>query len=254
MYVVGGAERNQLSPDGVLSLACGDFYQDLPEKVRCAIEFCAQNLAFERVVKVDDDVFINFENFYPVIESTPHDYFGKRTPSRAGIKPSSTWHYGKVSAGSDHIDVPFEIQGPPDHWAGGGLYVMNFAAAQYFRTPVARALSNYHLYEDFMTGDILARHGVLAHVWDSSAVQARGEWCVTNLLDVFEKDIRSIRDVDRVANSISIHCGSYAPNYVISESDLAEIFGIISEQGGIVSGSLGSSGSDVSIVDAWKPN
>jgi len=252
--VVGGAERNQLSQDGVLSLACGDFYQDLPEKVRCAIEFCAENLAFERVVKVDDDVFINFDNFYAVTERTPHEYFGKRTPSRAGIKPSSTWHYGKVSAGSDHTDAPFEIQGPPDHWAGGGLYVMSFAAAQYFRTPVARALSNYHLYEDFMSGDILARHGVLAHVWDSSGVRARGEWCVTNLLDVFEKDIREIRDPERINSSVSIHCGSYAPNYVVSESDLAEIFGIISKLGSTPSGRARANDDAVLISAAWKPN
>ncbi len=227
LFVIGGAEKNHISTDGILNLACGDFYQDLPEKVQSAFAFCANNFDFNRLIKVDDDVLINFQNFYKVTAEMNFDYFGKRTPSRPGITPSSTWHFGKVSEDSEHSDSPFAVEPPPAHWAGGGMYAISRRAANCFTAPFARALSAYHLYEDFMSGDILYRSQISAKWWNSNNAPGQGEWCVTNLHDILEHDLKTISNQGRIQNSISIHCGSYAPYYSVSEEKLASLFALI---------------------------
>jgi hypothetical protein len=230
LFIVGGKENDFCDlENNILHLNCGDFYEDLPKKVQSAIRFCVENFSFNRLIKTDDDVLINFEKFYQVL--TPNfdcDYFGKRTPTCVGIKPNSKWHFGKVSDSSLHGDLPFEVEPPPEFWAGGGLYVLSRKACVLISDDNSRALSRMHLYEDFMIGDILHRHGISAKTWDSMAQQGDGEWCVTDLRKIFDEQLCLILDDDKLMSSVSIHCGPYHPYYSVNEEKLEQIYSTLS--------------------------
>jgi hypothetical protein len=225
LFVVGGGETTRLDENGVLTLAAGDRYEDLPQKIQAAIEFCVNNLDFERLIKVDDDVFINFENFYQALErATRHPYVGRRTPTRPGVKPSAVWHFGKVGESSLYDGLPYEIEPPPEMWAGGGMYMLSREAACHLAGPFARRLANHHLYEDFMVGDALARYGIAVTPWDQLGGEGTKDWCITNLQEIFSKSIDAVTDVDRVRRAISVHCGPYQPYYGMDESQMIALF------------------------------
>lgn len=225
LYVIGGSDRNFLGDDAVLRLTAGDLYEDLPQKVQAAIEFCVKNLDFERIVKVDDDIHVNFDNFYAAMPAVAgHAYLGRRTPTRAGITPSSSWHFGKVSRGSLNEGLHHKVEGPPDFWAGGGMYAVSRDAAIHLATTLAHQVAHYHLYEDFMVGDLLARHGVQAQPWDELPVAEGRDWCITNLRDIMSEDLKSVRDPARMKRAISVHCGPYPPYYKVSDEKMRELF------------------------------
>jgi hypothetical protein len=225
LFVVGGASTTRLEEDGTLMLNAGDGYEDLPQKVQAAVEFCVENLQFERVIKVDDDVFVNFGNLYRALDDMgERPYVGRRTPTRAGVKPSSVWHFGKVSEGSLDEGLPFEVEPPPEMWAGGGLYVLARSVAGYLAGAEARRIANHHLYEDFMVGDVLARQGVIVAPWDQIVEAGRGDWCITNLKEILTPDLTQVADVQRAKHAISVHCGPYQPYYGIDENQLSGLF------------------------------
>lgn len=229
LYVVGGADRNVLDADSVLHVTAGDFYEDLPQKVQAAIEFCVKNLEFERLIKVDDDIHIHFDNFYAALpEVARHPYLGRRTPTRPGITPSAVWHFGKVTPGSLSEDVPFKVEGPPDYWAGGGMYVIRRDAAVHLATPFAHQVAHRHLYEDFMVGDLLARHGVRAQPWGDLAEAGGSDWCITDLREIMADDLRTVRDEARMRRAVSIHCGPYPPYYRVDERQLQGLLEVFS--------------------------
>lgn len=230
LYVQGGHSRGELTRDGVLRLPVGDMYEDLPEKVQAAVEFCVRNLNFERLVKVDDDVFVNFEKFYAALEKTSgQNYVGRRTPTRAGIVPSSTWHFGKVSEESFDADVPHAVESPPDVWAGGGMYVLSREAAALLCGRGAALAARGHLYEDFMVGDILFRQGVNVEPWADEAQILSRDWCITNLKEILDDQLDKFKDKARASNAISVHCGPYRPYYDVDETKLKRLFEMMTE-------------------------
>jgi hypothetical protein len=230
LYVVGGSDRNFLGEDAVLHLTAGDLYEDLPQKVQSAIEFCVKNLDFERIIKVDDDILVNFDNFYTALAHVSEfAYLGRRTPTRPGITPSSRWHFGKVAPGSWHDGLPHTVDGPPSFWAGGGMYVLRRDAAIHLATRLAHQVSHHHLYEDFMVGDLLARHAMEVQPWDELPAAEGRDWCITNLLDIMSEDLKDLRDATRAKRAISIHCGPYPPYYTVDQNQLKNLFLMLSE-------------------------
>lgn len=225
IFVIGGGERTCLGEDSLLQVTAGDLYEDLPQKVQAAIEFCVKNIGFERLIKVDDDIHVNFDNLYAVLpDLADYPYVGRRTPTRPGITPSSNWHFGKVAPGSLHEGLPHKVEGPPEFWAGGGMYVVRRDAAAHLATTLAHQVAHYHLYEDFMVGDLLARHGVQAQPWDELPVANGQDWCITNLRDIMSEDLSSLRDEARMKRAISVHCGPYPPYYRIDDGQMRELF------------------------------
>jgi glycosyltransferase involved in cell wall biosynthesis len=225
LYVIGGSDRNFLGEDAVLHLTAGDLYEDLPQKVQAAIEFCVKNLDFERIIKVDDDIHVNFDNLYEAMPRVAdHAYLGRRTPTRAGITPSSSWHFGKVSPGSLNEGLHHKVEGPPEFWAGGGMYVLSRDAASHLATTLAHQAAHFHLYEDFMVGDLLARQDIQAQPWDELPVSEGRDWCITNLRDIMSEDLKSVRDPARMRRAISVHCGPYPPYYKVSDMEMRDLF------------------------------
>jgi hypothetical protein len=93
----------------------------------------------------------------------------------------------------------------------------------------ARRLANYHLYEDYMVGDMLARQGITVKPWNEIVDDTSADWCITNLQDIMDKDLRSICDRERVAKAVSVHCGSYPPYYRVDEQMLTRLLTIFSQ-------------------------
>ena len=198
--------------------------QDLPELIGEGHASIKIFMTYD-LIKVDDDIHVNFDNLYAVLpDLADYPYVGRRTPTRPGITPSSNWHFGKVAPGSLHEGLPHKVEGPPEFWAGGGMYVVRRDAAAHLATTLAHQVAHYHLYEDFMVGDLLARHGVQAQPWDELPVANGQDWCITNLRDIMSEDLSSLRDEARMKRAISVHCGPYPPYYRIDDGQMRELF------------------------------
>ena len=63
IIVLLGSEKTVLNND-ILELNCGDLYENLPEKVVLGIQYIYKHFKFNKLIKVDDDVVINFKKYY----------------------------------------------------------------------------------------------------------------------------------------------------------------------------------------------
>jgi hypothetical protein len=84
--------------NNTLVLNCGDLYENLPEKVVLGIQYITRNFSFNKLIKVDDDVVINFKLYYNLLYSLPNKglYYGKCNTQYANSLNTS-WHINKLS-------------------------------------------------------------------------------------------------------------------------------------------------------------
>lgn len=229
IFVIGGAKQTSFDHNtSVLHLAVGDAYEDLPEKVLKAIDFAHRNFEYRYLIKVDDDVVINFGLFYPALSNAEGDYFGRRVPAIRGSKPSETWHYGKVSEHSKYFNKPFKISGGPSCWASGGIYGLTKRATSEITESVTKNIdySNY-LYEDHTIATILtARAGIQPFFFCDSPLFTGYQIIQThlgNLLDAtkIRLDAQKLRSAS--SSVISLHCGPYPPAYKLTRGEVIDI-------------------------------
>ena len=216
VFIIGGAARNWYDPaKRTLHLAVGDFYEDLPEKVLQAIAFCAENFDFAHLIKVDDDVIVNFPLLTKLIAEFKTDYFGKMIPSRRGAKPSPTWHIGKVSERSAYFEKPFSFEGGPPNWCCGGMYAMSRMAAREISAVSASVNAPEYLYEDHMVGCLLDQKGIIPVFIEEHPTLNNYKFIQTDLRDILDAGFETIRD-KTFANAVGgVHCGPFPPLYPV---------------------------------------
>lgn len=216
VFIVGGAARNSYNPvTRTLHLAVGDFYEDLPEKVLQAIAFCTENFDFAHLVKVDDDVIVNFPLLTDFIKTFGADYFGKMIPSRRGAKPSQTWHIGKVSERSPYFDKPFSFEGGPPNWCCGGMYAMTRKAAKEISKISDSINAPEYLYEDHMVGCLLDQKGIIPVFIEEHPTLNKHKFIQTDLREILDDTFDTIRDKAFANNVGGVHCGPFPPLYPI---------------------------------------
>lgn len=216
VFIVGGAKRNSYNPaTRTLYLAVGDFYEDLPEKVLQAIAFCTENFDFSHLVKVDDDVIVNFPLLTHLVKEFGADYFGKMIPSRRGAKPSPTWHIGKVSERSPYFDKPFSFEGGPANWCCGGMYAMTRKAAQVVSRISDSIDAPEYLYEDHMIGCLLDQKGIAPVFIEEHPTLNANKFIQTDLRDILDDGFNAIRDTAFAENVGGVHCGPFPPLYPV---------------------------------------
>lgn len=216
IFIVGGATRNSYDPlTRTLYLTVGDFYEDLPEKVLQAIAFCTENFDFAHLVKVDDDVIVNFPLLTHLIKTFGADYFGKMIPSRRGAKPSPTWHIGKVSERSPYFDKPFSFEGGPPNWCCGGMYAMSRKAAQVISKMSDNINAPEYLYEDHMVGCLLDQKGITPIFIEEHTTLNSHKFIQTDLREILDDTFDTIRDKAFADNVGGVHCGPFPPLYPV---------------------------------------
>lgn len=219
VFLVGGAKSTHFDPSTrTLHITAGDFYEDLPEKVLMGVEAATRSFDFRHLVKVDDDVVINFPLFKRLINGFEADYFGKMIPSRRGAKPSPTWHIGKVSERSPFFDKPFEFEGGPSNWACGGMYAMTRSAAERLSARVEGFDANAFLYEDHMVGSFLDQAGILPAFIEEHPGLAAYRFIQTDLRDLMDEPLARIVNPDLAVNVGGVHCGGFPPLYSVDRN------------------------------------
>lgn len=220
LFAIGGSDHSSIEDGAILLLNCGDLYENLPEKVYKAIVFCVKYLKFKRLIKVDDDVFINFKRFYEIVDADfVHCYYGRKNPANVGDKLNTKYHYGKVSENHRYHNKEFPL---PDNiqWNSGGVYILNHTAAAAISDFFDYEWIESHLYEDVMVYTILKMASIVPTHHENEK-HSFLTWMVRDVEDVFESDLKTIRCDFKFNNVVSIHCGSskikHINNSVISE-------------------------------------
>ena len=179
----------------VLSLRCGDAYENLPEKMVFLAHAVRRLEAFKdvtHVVKVDEhDSRLAVDDIHALAtrsRAEAWDYRGSLlvSPQKMGSeKGAREWHFGKVTPTSYWHDRAWD--GTYGVWLSGGqTYVLSaraldvvVAAWPVVDDPAALArLRTTHVFEDVMIGAALAAGGVEAveaH-YGAVCIQTRGHW------------------------------------------------------------------------------
>ena len=132
-----------------LYVDCQEAYEKLPQKMHRLFAYCARNLTFDYLLKVDDDSYVDIGRFL-VFDKSRGDYIGA-FQGMGDVQATRTWHYGKCTDKS--YEVPYE--GPfVCEWARGGGYLLSRRAVEILADKTAATYSD-HLFEDKMVGEAL---------------------------------------------------------------------------------------------------
>jgi len=151
-FVIGDGENNII--DNTIHLNCKDNYEDLPDKVISFFEFCYDNLTYDYIFKIDDDCYVNLDNFHN-FDLTKIDY-GGYVIDKNSFDP--LWHVGKCTDEEINI-LQYNGESLNDRCSGPGYVLSNHAV----ETIVLNA-GNYdidnELYEDKLIADILSDYNI----------------------------------------------------------------------------------------------
>lgn len=160
VYVVGG-DRTHLDGD-VLQLDCPDDYESLPEKVLAAVEWVHRNTRHAFMFKIDDDCFLNADEFFFGHSWRSADYYGRRIHRSIGDM-DRMWHMAKSSTRRAQLELDKSPE-PSIYADGGSGYMLSrramSAILQELRTSRGALLKNSCYMEDKLIGDLLALSGI----------------------------------------------------------------------------------------------
>lgn len=224
VFVIGGAEADYLDGD-VLHLKCGDSYEKLPEKVFSSFRYACQNFDFERIVKIDDDIFVNFKNFYKVVApGFGFNYYGRKNPPNFGHPLNRKWHDGKVSKGHRYDGKEFPLV-EPAQWCSGGCYIVSKDAADRILSFNDIDFVENHVFEDYMIFDILSSFDIYPSFHENTNLRDL-VWMEPTLDKVVDKSFSFLNENFDIDNVITIHCGP-TNKYKVESGDLKRIFEIL---------------------------
>ncbi len=160
VFVIGGDET-QLHGD-VLQLACSDDYEHLPEKVLATIRWVQDNTDFGFMLKIDDDCFLNVDEFFLEHSYRNHDYYGRSIHRPIGGM-DRMWHMQKSI--SYRARKELDKSPEPSLYADGGSgYTLSRTAMRsildQLETPFGAMLKNSSYMEDKLVGDLLQLSGI----------------------------------------------------------------------------------------------
>ncbi|TGD63295.1 hypothetical protein EYC08_13440 [Tabrizicola sp. WMC-M-20] len=161
IVVVGGSTDPQPAAD-VICLNAPDDYEGLPQKSLAAIAHVHQHFPGRRMLKVDDDCFLDVDEYFFSLSSLKADYYG-RPLARARGQMDRSWHMGKSSSLRGRHDLDKSPE-PSTYADGGSGYLLSPAAINALLTKASTAegqrLIDASFMEDKLVGDLLALSGI----------------------------------------------------------------------------------------------
>ena len=146
----------------LLELDAPDSYEGLPQKILALTGWVLDHTRFARVLKIDDDCFLNAEAYFndPTFLTLP--YYG-RPLYRAPGAMDRTWHMSRSRTERGRLEVDKSPE--PSCYADGstGYLLSRPALEQLSRiraTTQGRRLEQVSFMEDKLVGDLLAQAGV----------------------------------------------------------------------------------------------
>ncbi|SDX56976.1 glycosyltransferase family 2 protein [Roseicitreum antarcticum] len=160
VIIVGGGDGS-LRGD-VLHLDAPDDYEGLPQKTLATLRWIHGRTRFARMLKIDDDCFLNAPAFFHGLSYLMADYYG-RPLTRVPGQMDRRWHMAKSR--SDRGRMELDKSPEPSAYADGGSgYALSrramAAALQMADSPAGRALASVSFMEDKLLGDLLTRAGI----------------------------------------------------------------------------------------------
>jgi hypothetical protein len=146
----------------ILQLDAPDDYEGLPQKSLAAIRWVHDHTAFAHMLKIDDDCFLNPEEYFHSLSFRKFDYYG-RTLTRSAGQMDRAWHCTKST--SDRGRLEFDKSPEPSSYCdgGSGYALSRNAMATLLKTAASttgQALIQVSFMEDKLVGDLLALGGI----------------------------------------------------------------------------------------------
>lgn len=160
VIVVGGGD-GRIAGD-VVHLDAPDDYEGLPQKTLKTVEWVYENTDFSYMLKIDDDCFLNVEEYF-LSQSYRKFHFYGRALSRTLGAMNRAWHHEKSR--SDRARMELDKSPEPSSYAdGGGGYTLDRQAMQALllaaRSREGQRLIHSSFMEDKMVGDLLNMRGI----------------------------------------------------------------------------------------------
>ncbi len=153
--------------DDILYVPCRDDYESLPLKLALGYQFVYENLTFSHICKIDDDVFLNVDNFVQVVlpQLADKPFAGGRI-WQYQRKIDNTYHFGKCSDERFHKRY-HRNTAPCDYPLGGNIYFLSREILPILISKIGtlrEELKQFiYSYEDIRIAEILHANGV--SVW-----------------------------------------------------------------------------------------
>lgn len=163
IFVIGGSSKSYLQED-FLYLNCNDYYEGLPEKVINAYEFCYNNLSFDYLYKVDDDVIVLPHKLLFTNIVNKH-YIG--VPKNIDNNFNRFWHRNKCkNKNLNNIPYPLSKINLSTIYAKGetGYFLSRYAIYLLLKHKNYIVLD---LYEDKVIGDVLNKYNIYPYLPDN---------------------------------------------------------------------------------------
>jgi hypothetical protein len=162
IVAVGGGTGPAHVSDGVLELPAPDDYEGLPQKTLAIADWAQRCTGFSRILKIDDDCFMDPQAFFADLSALCAPYYG-RPLRRARGEMDRAWHMAKASSLRGRSDLDKSPE-PAIYADGGGAYLLTrdalLALDAARATPEGRALEAVSFMEDKLVGDLLALRGI----------------------------------------------------------------------------------------------
>ena len=164
VVVVGGASPAEAGTrqGDVVFLDAPDDYEGLPQKTLAMIRWVHDHTPFARVMKIDDDCFVDVETLFASLQHLKFDYLG-RPLSRVRGQMDRAWHQAKAASPRGRMELDKSPE-PSSYADGGSGYVLSrramATALDMADSPEGQRLIRLSFMEDKMLGDLLALGGV----------------------------------------------------------------------------------------------
>ncbi|WP_271912215.1 glycosyltransferase family 2 protein [Vreelandella alkaliphila] len=174
-YVIMVGDGNDTLTGDILELNVSDTYEDLPHKSLKLMEWVYQNTAAQYVLKIDDDCYLDVDNYFNTLAYRKHHYYG-RVIYRSVGGMDRCWHHtkSKTQRAQKALDKSPE---PALYADGGGAYTLSRIALKALMeakaTPQGKRLIVNSFMEDKLVGDLLAMQGIAPNNEDYECYQRR---------------------------------------------------------------------------------
>ena len=164
VVAVGGAsptEANTRQGD-VVFLDAPDDYEGLPAKMLAMIAWVQDHTPFARLMKIDDDCFVDAPALFGSLQPLKYDYLG-RPLTRVRGQMDRAWHNAKATSARGRLELDKSPE-PSSYADGGSGYVLSrramAAARNAAASPEGQRLIGLSFMEDKLLGDLLAMEGI----------------------------------------------------------------------------------------------
>lgn len=161
-YIIVTGDGDGRRQGDVVHLDAPDDYEGLPAKTLAMIDWVHRHSSHAHLLKIDDDCFLNPDEFFHSQSHRKFDYYG-RVLTRVPGQLDRAWHCAKSSSARGRLELDKSPE-PSSYCDGGSGYTLSRrameAALEAAASPEGRALIRVSFMEDKLLGDLLVSRGI----------------------------------------------------------------------------------------------